>query len=121
MERIRFFEYRGVRVLAANFSGITDSQELRIAVDQATALIHAEEPESVLSLVDLSGVPYSMENVAILRRAVVQNKPFVRARAVVGLPPVAHLSYGALAHLSGRPVRSFDDVGSGLEWLSEFA
>lgn len=116
MAGIQFMEHCGIRILRADYSGLS-ADALRHAVTEASALLLAEPPGSVLVLVNVQGVPYTLENVGILRGAAVRNKPFVKARAVVGLSPLASFSYKALAHASGRPMESFESEAEALAWL----
>lgn len=121
MERIRFIEHRAARILYADYSGIESSDELRATAREASAVIQAQPPKSVRVLVNLKGVPYTLENVSILRNAVDENKPFVRARAVFGLPPIASLSFAAVAQISGANTKSFPDAESAKNWLASEA
>ena len=66
---------------------------------------------------NLTGIPYTLENVAVLREFALLNRPYVRARAVIGLPEVARLSFRAVAHVSGRRIEAFDDVAAARDWL----
>ena len=118
-DRIRFVEHDGVRILHADYSGLRTTEELRAVVQHATELISTEPPRSVLVLVNLSGVPYNLDNLGVLRDAVDANRPFVRARAVYGLPSIAQLSFGAMARLSGRRMERFRDAEEAVTWLRE--
>lgn len=120
-ERTRFVEHQGVRILLSDYSGIEDSRELEDEVGKAIVLVQREPPLSVLVLVKLEGVPYTLENVGILKVAVTRNRPFVKARAVVGLPAIAAFSFSALARLSNRPMASFRTQQEALAWLMEHA
>jgi hypothetical protein len=86
-------------------------------VHAATGVIQTYPLNSLLLLVNLGGVPYTLENVAVLRRATVANAPYVKARAVIGLPAIADLSFQAVARISGTRMRSFPDRESALDWL----
>ena len=119
MERIRFVDHEGVRILHADYSGIRTTEELREAVGRATEMLRSEPPRSALVLVNLSGVAYNLANLEVLRDAVEANRPYVRARAVYGLPSIAQLSFSAMARLSGRRMERFRDEESAVAWLRE--
>lgn len=120
MERARFVERNGISILLLDFTGL-DGEELRAEVDRASVMVRERARDSVLTLLLIGGVPYTLQNVKTLRDAAVQNSPFVRARAVVGLPEIAHLSFRAIAHLTGRKLESFEDAESAMRWLVEQA
>lgn len=121
MERIRFVEHRGVRILCANYSGLRTAEELERVLEEAAAEIHAHPRGSLLILADLRELPYTLENVKLLRDAAVRNSPYVRARAVVGLPDIAQLSFRAVSKLTGRALESFATSEQAMDWLVEQA
>lgn len=108
-----------MRILVSDFSGIQDSAVLRREVEKAKRLIAGEPPDSVLTLLLFEGVPYSLENVQILRDAAVQNRKWVRARAAVGIPEMATFSIRVIAQASGRRLESFSTVEEALDWLAQ--
>ena len=118
-DRVRFSTIRGQRVLISDFSGITESAVLRREVEKAKRILADEPEDSVLVLVDISGVPYSLENVQILKDAALYNRRFVRARAVLGVPEIARFSFRAVGQASGRKLESFETVDEALDWLLE--
>ena len=117
--RIRWVEHRGVRMLSADYSGIEDPGELRALAEHGHEVLRHWEPESVLILARFSGVPYTLENLDILRDIAARNQRYVRARAVVGIPPIASLSISAFARLTGRPLPAFVSVAEAKDWLAE--
>ena len=121
LSRIRYIRHREVQILHCNFSGIGSTEELRAVVEEAGLLIRSHPPRSALLLINLDGVPYTLQNVAVLRRALEENRAYVRARAVCGLPAIAQLSFAAMARLSQRPMQQFRDSNSALDWLVEVA
>jgi hypothetical protein len=119
MQRARYVSHKGRRILYVDYSGIRTVEELESAARAATNLVQAEPPDSVLALLDLSGVPFGLRIVRMLGEAAAANADFVMARAVVGLPDAARMTVGAVADFSGRPLEVFDDTGAALEWLAE--
>lgn len=117
MDRARYVTHRGRRILYVDYSGIRTVEELESAARAATNLVQCEPPDSVLALLDLSGVPFGLRIVRMLGEAAAANADFVMARAVVGLPAAARPTVGAVADFSGRPLQVFDDTGEALEWL----
>jgi hypothetical protein len=118
--RIRFSEHLGVRILSSDLSRL-DGAELRQELETASALIQHQPFDSLLVLVNVRGIPYSLENVALLRHATMRNRPYVRARAVIGLPEIARFSFRAIAHASGRKMEAFETAEAALDWLVQQA
>jgi hypothetical protein len=121
IDRVTFIEHRGVRILHADFSGIRETPEFQRAIRLATELTHAQPLHSLLILADVTGVEYSLETFAIAQQAVVANRPYVRARAIVGVPRVASVPFDVVAKLSGAPMARFPDLDAAKDWLSEHA
>lgn len=116
--RIRFIEHQGVRILVSDLSGL-DGAALREELERASEFIQREPFDSLLVLVSVRGIPYSLENVALLRNAVMRNRPYVRARAVIGLPEIARFSFRTIAHASRRKMEAFESTEAALGWLSD--
>ena len=69
MDRVRFIEYRGTPILLSDLSGIRETPDLQRAVRLGGELLRAQPPRSVLVLVDVTGVEYSVESFAIVQDA----------------------------------------------------
>lgn len=121
MERVRFITYQGVRILHLDLSGIEDLAELVREAERASRLIRGEPPGSVLVLVDLTGVPYSLRAVRALGEIAAENVAYVKARAVVGLRTLVRPTVLAVAQYTRKPVEAFDHLEPAMEWLAERA
>ena len=118
MDRVRFIEHRGVKILLSDLSGITTTEELQGTVRRGVDLASGEPHGTVRILVDITDVEYNLEAFAIVQQSVAALRPFVRARAVVGLPPAAKLPFEIVARVSGRPMAQFPDREEAAEWLA---
>jgi hypothetical protein len=117
MDRMQFIEHRGTRILFSNLSGIRSSEELQRAIRQGSELVQSEPLRSVLVLVDVTNVEYNIESFAIVQQSVAENRPYVRARAIVGLPRAAAIPFSIVAKLSDGPMASFNDLEEAKDWL----
>ena len=117
MERVRFITHHGTQILLSDLSGIRSTLELQRAIRLGTEFVQTQPPRSLLILVDVTGVEYNIESFAIVQQSVAENRPFVRARAIVGLPRVATIPFEIVAKLAGSPMAHFDDVEAAKDWL----
>ena len=117
MERVKFIDHHGAAILLSDLSGIRSTLELQRAIRLGTDLVQTQPHGSVLILVDLTDVEYSLESFAILQQSVVANRPFVRARAIVGLPSIAIVPFQVVARLSSGPMARFEDREAAKDWL----
>lgn len=117
MERVRFLDHRGRRILHVDLSGLSELDEIRPWVDMAVSLVRQEPPGSALVLIELSGVPYALRLVRLLGEAAASNRAYVRARAVVGMTEVATAAAAEIVWYSGRPAEFFAEREEALDWL----
>jgi len=117
MERIRFVEIGGTRILLSDFAGIREVSELQRTTRLGMELVRTQPLKSLLILVDVTGVEYSLEAFAILQQSVAANRPYVKARAVVGLPKIAVIPFEIVSRVAGGPLERFESKEAAVEWL----
>jgi hypothetical protein len=118
MERVYFADHQGTQILRVDYCGLHDPEEIRAVVRQASALVRAHPPDSLLVLVDVTGVSHSLVTAAVMQQGVAESRPHVKARAVVGLRTAAGASsFQVAAMLFGSPMERFDDHAAALDWL----
>lgn len=117
MERVKFIEHDGTQILFSDLSGIHGSAELQRTVRLGSEIVQSQPRDSLLILVDVTGLEYNIESFALLQQSVAANRPYTRARALVGLPKIAAAAFGIVARLSGSPMASFDDLDTAKDWL----
>jgi len=86
-------------------------------MEEAGKLIRVEPQNSVLTLTDVTGARYNLETTQALKEFTRDNKPYVKAGAVVGLDALKKIVYTGIAHFSGRNLAAFDDLEIAKEWL----
>jgi hypothetical protein len=121
MNRSRFIEHGGKRMLLLDYSGLgADAAELQAEMDRSKQLISGEEPGTVLTICDVRGSKVTPTNVKAMQQLVKHNTPFVRWGAVViGLTGVYLTAFRATQALSRRKnLRSFGDLDEAKEWLA---
>ena len=117
LNRVYFADHAGAPILHVDYSGLADPEELRGVVRLAAAMVRQHPPDSLLVLVDLTGVPHTLVTAAIMQQGVAESRPHVRARAVYGLTPDAVASFDVATRLFGSPMARFDDEASAEAWL----
>jgi hypothetical protein len=110
----RFVEHRGRRVLRLDYSGL-EPVELKEALRQAAKVI-AAEPAASLRILSVLASRFDADAVRVLRHYATENRPHVRASAVVvaGFWAVVMTS----VKLHERPdMYLFEGEEEALEWL----
>lgn len=116
MDRVRFINHAGKRVLLIDSSNCTPEQGLRIA-NEALLLVTLEPPNSVLILIDLTGAQVSRESVARAKEVAVLNRPYVKRSALVGAESLPNAFYEAIKRFSKRDFPRFNTREEALDWL----
>lgn len=117
MERLRFIEHGGRRILYFDFRDVRDPAALLPLIDQAKAIVAREPPLSVLTLTNVAGLHFNSESVGAFKAMVEHNRPYIRASAVVGLTGLHRVIYTAVVRLARRQIPIFDDEQAAKEWL----
>jgi hypothetical protein len=120
MERTRFIEHRGRRILHLDYTGLgADMDQVREEMLKSKAVIAGEPPGSVLIMTDVRNARITPAAVKMMQELVKHNAPFVKWSAVVvGLTGVALTAFRATQALSRRRnMRSFSNDAEAREWL----
>jgi hypothetical protein len=120
MERTRFIEHAGKRILFLEYTGLgSDLAELLAEIEKTKRIISTQPLGSVLTLSDVRGSKITPGNVRAMKELVAHNEPFVRWSAVVvGLTGVYLAGFRAIQALSRRRnLLSFGDLEDAKEWL----
>jgi hypothetical protein len=118
MERIHFEEYKGKQILIEDYSNTTKA-EFAEAVASAKTIIHQQPAESVLAVVNMSDVPIDSEIVRMVKEFTAENKPFMKAVAIVGLDSFSKILLKGIEMFSSRHFDLFMNVQQAKDWLIE--
>jgi hypothetical protein len=120
MERTRFIEHRGKRILMLDYRELgADMDQLNAEIVKSKARIEGEPPGSVLIVTDVRGSRITPGAVKAMQELVRHNQPYVKWSAVVvGLTGVYLTAFRAIQALSRRRnLKSFTDVAEAQDWL----
>jgi len=116
MDRIRFIDHEGQKILLADFSGC-GAQEVAALADSVPLFVTPEPDRSVLLLADFSNAKLNRENVERIKIAAVRNRQHLRRSAWVfngNLPKVLH---HAVQTFSSREIPKFESREAAMEFL----
>ena len=117
MERVRFIDHRGKKILHLDFSHIKADQVLPI-IDKAKLTIGGQPPRSVFTLTDVTETGFNTQVSDAMKEFVAHNKPFVAASAVVGVTGLKQIIFNAVMKFSGRQLHAFDSLDQAKDWLA---
>jgi hypothetical protein len=116
--RVRFIEHQGKRVLFINYSHC-DVAMLKAVAEEGHRVIAREQPNSVLTLNDVTGTTFDKESVAVLQNKVAGNAPYVLRAAVIGISGLQRLIYEGVQAFSRRRIPHFESRQEALNWLAK--
>jgi hypothetical protein len=115
-ERIKFVLHHGVRLLLIDFSDCAAAEVVEL-IKQAKKVIRSEPEQSVLLATVITNTHFSREVTNAVRAYVDNNRPYVRASAVVGVTGLQGIIINALKAEAGREIAVFDDLEKAKDWL----
>ena len=121
MERTRFIDHRGKRILLLDYSGIQNAEQAISTVEQSKRVVAQHPPHSLLVLTDVKDARYNTAVLQALKELAAHNGPYVKASAIVGMNGLHRIAYQAVLLFSRRKIRAFDTREQALDWLVEQA
>ena len=116
-ELVVFIEHRGKRILLLDCKNGGPDVVMDM-IQKAKPIISAQPPESLLTLTDVRGIHFNKEATSAIKEFVSQNKPYVKAAAVVGISGLKEVVFKAVAAFTGRQIATFDSIEDAKDWLS---
>jgi hypothetical protein len=119
MERTRFTEHRGKRILMLDYSGVQQADEALREIEHSKAVVASHPPKSLLVLTNVRDARYNTAVLQAMKELAAHNAPYVKASAVVGMGGLHRIAYQAIILFSRRKIQVFDDERQALDWLAE--
>ena len=104
------------KIVVIDLSGAKLHEMVRVLQD-ARGMIRSEPPESVLTLTDVTGAHPTPAITRMLKEFVRDNRPYVKAEAVVGMSALMKPIYDAVMLFSNRKIPAFSTREEALQWL----
>lgn len=118
MERTRFVDHGGTRILLIDFSGLREPAEIFAQIERTEAVVARQPPKSLRVLTDVSDARYNSEVIQALKGLMKHDEPYVRASAVVGVDGIKRAVLSTLILFSKRRLEAFDTREQAMDWLA---
>ena len=119
MPPTQFIIHNGQQILLIDFSNISSNTDLTKTVDEAKKFVALHRPQSLLVLVDFTGLKTDRQRTLIIKDMAAHNSPYVRFVALVGLGAIRSIVFKVMLFLSGKKNhRVFSSREPGLDWLA---
>ena len=116
MDRIRYIEHRGERVLLVDFSDCTPEEVSQVS-DHVPETTQLEPPGTLLLLADFSRAQFSRESVEHVKIAAALNQPHLKRSAWVLTENLPKALYESVQNFSCRDIPTFATREEALEYL----
>ena len=117
MERTRFAEHRGKRILILDYSGMKDPAQALAEIEHAKKVVATHPPSSLLVMPLVRDARYNSAVLQAMKEMASHNAPYVKASAVVGMGGLHRIAYQAVILFSRRNIQTFDQESAALDWL----
>jgi hypothetical protein len=118
MNRVRFIEHKGHRILLLDYSQLTDEREMLIMIARRRKVVSEQPPGSLLQLADVTGTQFTRAAMEEAKRAAVLDLPHVKRAAVVGASTErAQALLESAEVFAMRQWTRFDTREAALDWL----
>jgi hypothetical protein len=118
MERVKFIVHKWRQLLVLNFSHCTVNEATE-TINEARQVIRSQPQSSLIILTNVTDAKYDLAVIEQLKAFTSNNKPYVRASAVVGLDGLQKIVYTAVTLFSKRTFPVFDNIEKAKDWLIE--
>jgi hypothetical protein len=118
MERTRFIEHRGKRILVLDYAGARDPDEAVASIHHSMEFIARQPPNSLVVMTLVRDARYNAAVLQAMKELAAHNAPYVKASAVVGMSGLHRIAYTAVLMFSKRNIKTFDAEEQALDWLA---
>ena len=117
MERTRFIEHKGRRILLLDYTGVQKVDEALPEIQRTKEVVASQPKGSLLVMTVVGNARYNSEVLAAMKELAAHNGPYVKASAVVGMGGLHRIAYQAVILFSRRVIKTFDQEDAALDWL----
>jgi len=115
-DRIRFFSYKGKRILLVDMTN-SKPREVEDIPRKVPDYVTAESRDSVLILTDFTRASFDQDALRTMQQSAVFDKPFVKKSALIGAETLPRQFYDDIKSFSRRELPIFKNREEALEWL----
>lgn len=119
MDRIRWVEFKGKRILIEDFSKLGPGKELTDVLSVAHKTICSEPIGSVKCVVDASDAHFILEDYQTMENFVASNTPYIKIAALVEMNGFMKIAAKDISKNTGRSFHLFNSREEALEYLAE--
>ena len=101
-----------------DFSNLKNVKDIENVISEASKIIQTQTESSVLSLSNLEGMHFNNDIKEAFIAFVHNNKPFIKASAIIGLNGIAKIAFNGIVRVSGRNLKAFKTKDEAISYLA---
>lgn len=119
MERINFWKQNDKIVVFFDFSGCNESEFFKV-LEEARSVVRSLKKNTLLTLTDITNTESNERTNEAIKLFAEENKPYVKAGAVVGVVGIKKFVFQMVLKFTGRKnLKLFNTVREAKEWLAQ--
>jgi hypothetical protein len=117
MSRVSTREMSGKRIVFQDFRNLASPADAAEAFDESRAMVARQPAGAALVLTDFTGARFNTEMVEAAKRLAADNRPYIRASALVGLSGIQSVLFTGVNRAAERDIKWFDTMEEAESWL----
>jgi len=118
MNRTQVIEHKGRKIFFSDFSYLQSIQEIVVVATEIKKYVLSQPPKSIYSLTTIEGMHFNNAIRDVFTELAKNNKPFVKAAAIIGVSGLKQILFNGIMKLSGRDLKLFSSIDQAKEWLA---
>ena len=117
VSRTRWVDRSGTRVYVVDYTGLASQQDVVSLIWSSAREIQSQPEGSVRVLMLVQGVYFDQTVAQAIRQAGLQNQPYLKGVAVVGLEGIVKVVHRTMSLLMRQTIPVFDREDEAMSWL----
>ena len=110
--------HHGKNIFYMDFSGLKSEEEIKSVIEQSIRHIRSQPPKTSICLANILEMHFNNNIKDIFMDFVKGNKPYMKASAIVGVTGLKQILFNGIMKMTGRDVKSFNELNQAKEWLA---
>jgi hypothetical protein len=119
MDEVQILNHKGKTIVYIDFSTAKNKQKILDIIEEAKKTIKRNPLNSVLTLTDFTNLRFDSEIVRAIQSYAEENKPYVKAAALVGIIGLQKVVYNVISRITQRELPIYADKQEALDWLAD--
>lgn len=117
MNKPQIISHSGKSIYYMDFSSLREEPAIESVIKESKAFIRSQPPKSVITLSNVENMHFNSQIKDMFYEFLKGNKEHVKASAVVGITGLLQIMFNGAMKLTGREVKSFDNINVAKDWL----